>query len=120
MGFLEAAVVIYLRALYYPNGFAFPLVPIAPALAGVEVWREAATVVMLLAVGWLAGKNAAQRLAFFAYGFAVWDVIYYGALYATTGWPESLFTWDVLFLIPVPWVGPVGSAVLVACLMIVL
>jgi hypothetical protein len=120
MGFLEAAVVVYLRALYYPQGFAFPLVPIAPELARVELIREVATVVMLLAVGWIAGKNLAQRFALFVLSFAVWDIFYYLALRLTIGWPESLFTWDILFLVPVPWVGPVASAVFVAVLMIVL
>jgi enamine deaminase RidA (YjgF/YER057c/UK114 family) len=39
MAFVEAAVVVDLRALYYPRGFAFPLVPMPAAMAAVEIAR---------------------------------------------------------------------------------
>src|SRR4051812_14084868 len=77
MGFLETAVVVYMRKLYYPGGFKFPLVPISPDIAATEFWREAATIIMLIGVGILAGKNAPQRLVFFLYAFAIWDLFYY-------------------------------------------
>ncbi len=118
MGFLESAVVIYLRSVMYPGGFTFPLRPLNHNLAVVELWREAATIVMLLAVGMLVGKNKAERLAYFILSFAVWDIFYYVFLYVFLAWPESLFTWDILFLIPVPWVGPVITPVLIALTMI--
>ncbi len=107
MGFLESAVVVYLRKLYYPAGFHFPLVPMEPSIAGVEVFREAATVIMLLSIGILTGKNTSQKFAIFIFCFAVWDIFYYIFLKLLLGWPQSLLTWDILFLIPVPWVGPV-------------
>lgn len=118
MGFLETAVVVYIRELYYPDGFQFPLVPISKRVAITELWRELATVVMLVAIGVLAGKNRQQRFAFFIYCFAIWDIFYYVFLYALLGWPQSLFTWDVLFLIPVPWIGPVICPVIVSLTMI--
>ncbi len=114
MGYLETAVVVYLRALYYPQGFRFPLCPISADIALTEFLREAATLIMLGGVGWLTGKTAVQRFAFFLYVFAVWDIFYYVFLYALLGWPQSLFTWDVLFLIPVTWVGPVLAPCVVA------
>jgi len=107
MGFLESAVVIYLREIYYPSGFRFPLVPIPAPIALVEVFREAATLVMLITIGILAGKTAAQRFCFFLFCFAVWDIFYYVFLKLFLDWPESLLTFDILFLIPVPWTGPV-------------
>ena len=119
MGFLEAAVVIYLRSLYYPSGFQFPLVPLDARASSVEVLREAATVIMLVGVGALAGRNFQQRLAFFLLAFAIWDLFYYVFLKALLNWPSSWFTWDILFLIPAPWVGPVLSAVIAAITMIV-
>lgn len=118
MGYLETAVVVYLRQIYYPQGFRFPLQPIAPNIALIEFLREAATIVMLCGVGWLTGKTAIQRFAFFLYVFAVWDIFYYVFLYLLLGWPESLFTWDILFLIPVAWVGPVLAPCVVALTMI--
>jgi hypothetical protein len=118
MGYLETAVVVYLRVIYYPQGFQFPLAPITSDIALTEFLREAATMIMLVGVGWLTGKNATQRFAFFLYSFAVWDIFYYVFLYLLLGWPESLFTWDVLFLIPVTWVGPVLAPCLVALTMI--
>ncbi|HET6989811.1 MAG TPA: hypothetical protein VFJ43_00740, partial [Bacteroidia bacterium] len=120
MGFLETAVVVYMRQLYYPGGFAFPLVPVAPNIAVTEFWREAATIIMLLGVGIMAGKNGPQRLVFFLYAFAIWDFFYYVFLYVLLAWPQSPFTWDILFIIPVPWVGPVLCPCLVDITMILL
>jgi len=120
MGFLETSVVVYLRKLYYPDGFNFPLIPISMDIAVTEFWREAATIIMLIGIGVLVGKNTVQRFVFFLYSFAVWDIFYYVFLKALLAWPESLFTWDVLFLIPVPWVGPVLAPCLISLSMILL
>jgi hypothetical protein len=120
MGFMESAVVVYLREIYYPDGFAFPLVPIENDIALVEFLREAATIIMLFGIGVLTGKTAAQRFAFFIYCFAIWDIFYYVFLKWLIDWPSSLFTWDILFLIPVPWVGPVITPCLISLTMILL
>jgi len=118
MGFLESAVVIYLREIYYKEGFSFPLKPMPFSIALVEVLREAATVIMLIGIGFLAGKTRLQRFAYFSLAFAVWDLFYYVFLYVFLGWPQSLFTWDILFLIPLPWVGPVWAPCLLSLLML--
>jgi hypothetical protein len=118
MGLLEAVVVLYLREILYPSGFAFPLVPIPPRLALAEVLREAATLVMLLAVAALAGRTFVDRFFVFAMLFGVWDLVYYVGLYVALGWPKSLLTWDILFLIPVPWVAPVLYPVVVSILLL--
>lgn len=120
MGYLESAVVVYLRAIMYPDGFHFPLVPINHQLAITEVFREAATLVMLLGIGFLAGKTFAGRFAWFIYSFAIWDIFYYVFLKLLIGWPETFMTWDILFLIPVTWVGPVISPVIASFTMIAL
>jgi hypothetical protein len=114
MAFLETAVVIYLRELYYPGGFQFPLQIIPPKIAKVEIWREFATIIMLVGAAYLAGKTKLARFAYFLIAFAVWDLFYYIFLYLFIQWPESLFTWDILFLIPFPWTGPVIAPCLVA------
>ena len=77
MGFLESAVVIYLRRMYYPHGFSFPLQPMPHDIAIVEIWREAATIIMLLAIGILAGRKPSEKFAWFVISFAVWDIFYY-------------------------------------------
>lgn len=120
MGFMETAIVVYLRKIYYPHGFAFPLIPVGPDIGLVEFLREAATIIMLVGIGIIAGKNTTQKFAIFIYCFAIWDIFYYVFLKLLLGWPESLFTWDILFLIPVPWVGPVLAPCLVSLTMIVL
>ena len=119
MGFMETAIVIYLRKIYYPNGFLFPLIPIDPDIGFVEFLREAATIIMLLGIGILTGKTVSQKFAFFIYCFAVWDLFYYVFLKLLINWPESFFTWDILFLIPVPWVGPVIAPCIIAVTMII-
>lgn len=118
MGFLESSIVFYLRKLYYPEGFHFPLIPLTSDIATTEFFRELATLLMLMGAGILAGKNKMQRFAFFLYCFAVWDIFYYVFLKVIVNWPQSLLTWDILFLIPVPWVGPVVGPCIVSLLMI--
>lgn len=120
MGYLETAVVVYLRIILYPEGFAFPLTPISQEIVMTELWRETATIVMLIGAGVMAGRNAIERFAFFIYSFAIWDIFYYVFLKVLLNWPDSLLTWDVLFLIPITWTGPVIAPVLVSTFMILL
>ena len=120
MAFLESAVVVYLRAIYYPEGFDFPLVPMSSVIIGTEVIREFATLIMLLVPGALVSRFALDRFAWFCFGFGVWDIFYYIWLKVLLGWPSSLASRDLLFLIPVPWVGPVWAPCLVSLGLIVL
>jgi hypothetical protein len=119
MGWLEAAVVLYLRLLvdrlqpYQP----YPL-PFFARLGQAELIREAATLVMLASVGWLAGRSWRSRLAHAMLAFGMWDLAYYAFLRVLTGWPATLLDWDVLFLLPLPWWGPVLAPMLIGGLMI--
>jgi hypothetical protein len=123
---VESAIVVYLREIYYAGKFNFPLVivwgegrRIIDPLLGIELAREIATIIMLVAVGYMAGKNQYQRIAFFMIAFGIWDIFYYIWLYVMVSWPESLMTWDLLFSLPLPWVGPVITPVLIAIVMVV-
>jgi hypothetical protein len=118
MAYLESAVVVYLRELYYKTGFEFPLHVIPPHTAVVEMGREVATIAMLVTVAMLAGRRRKQTLEYFMFSFAVWDLFYYVFLYVLLQWPPSLNTWDILFLIPVPWTGPVWAPCLIDLLLI--
>jgi len=120
MGYLETSVVVYLRKLFYSGGFKFPLNPVSREIAITEFWREVATIIMLIGAGVLAGKNGTQRFGFFIYCFAIWDIFYYVFLKVLINWPDSLSSWDILFLIPVPWVGPVIAPCIVSLTMIYL
>lgn len=120
MAALEAIVVVYLRQLYYPLGFDFPLTMLTSKMVSVEWLREAATIAMLIAIGMIAGRTSLQRFAWFLYCFAIWDIFYYIWLKLLLNWPASLLTWDILFLIPVPWVGPVLAPVICSLTMILL
>ena len=116
--FVESSVVVYLRQISYPEGFAFPLKPGITSQIAVEVSREFATIVMLVAVGMIAGTNRWQRFSYFLIGFGVWDIFYYVWLKLILDWPSSLLDWDILFLLPIPWIGPVIAPVLVSLVMI--
>lgn len=118
MGLLESAVVIYLRKILYPEGFGFPLSPVSADLILTELLREAATLIMLLGIGFLAGRNTSERFAWFLYSFGIWDLFYYVFLWLLIGWPESLMTYDVLFLLPSTWIGPVIAPVIISLTMI--
>jgi len=123
---VESAVVVYLRKIYFDGVFSFPLVVVweegkhvIDPLIKIEFGREIATIIMLLAVGWAAGRTKFQRFCLFMIAFGIWDIFYYIWLYVMVGWPESLMTWDLLFYVPLPWVGPVITPVLIAAAMIV-
>ena len=118
MGFLEATVVIHLREFYYPRGFVFPLVAFPARVLTVEWLREISTIVMLVSIAWVSGENFHKRLAIFLFEFAVWDIFYYVFLKVFLGWPMSLLTWDILFLIPVAWTGPVLAPIICSVTMI--
>ena len=119
MAFAESAVVAYLRAIYYPEGFTLPLKPVFDTLIIVEVFREIATILMLIAVAAIAGKKLWERLSYFLLCFAIWDIFYYIWLKVLLNWPSTLLDWDILFLIPLPWIAPVIAPVSVSVLMIV-
>jgi hypothetical protein len=119
MAYVESAVVVYLRAIFHPEGFTFPLKVFVDSRIIIEVFREAATIVMLLAVACLAGKKSWERFGYFMLAFGVWDIFYYVWLKVLLDWPSTIFEWDVLFLIPVTWIGPVIAPVSVALLMTV-
>jgi hypothetical protein len=125
-GYVEAAVVVYLRTISdpiqravrpeQPAGELFPLITqdqmraVAPErfrLVKVEVVREAATLAMLATVAMIVTGDRQLWLPAFAVAFGTWDLFYYVFLKVLVDWPASLMTWDILFLIPVPWVAPV-------------
>jgi len=135
-GFLEAVVVVYLRAAvgllpeyqgtlsdvirlsgdFYQQSQAISQFP--KSLLTLEVLREAATILMLLSVALLTSTKPRARAAVFLWTFAIWDIVYYAALWATVRWPLSLRDPDILFLIPVPWLSPVWFPLLVSALVL--
>lgn len=118
MALVEAAVVVHLRHVYYPeNPLAlFPLRLLGADDLALELARELATVVMMLAVAVLAARGFVRRFAAFVYVFGLWDLFYYFWLKAYLGWPGQWLEWDILFLIPWPWFGPWLAPALIALL----
>lgn len=121
-GYIEAAVVVYLRAIFHPNGFSFPMQVFALTAQGrrlllTETGREAATLTLILTAARLFGRNRQEVVAYSMLIFAVWDIFYYVWLKVLLDWPATLLDWDVLFLIPVPWASPVLYPILVSLAM---
>jgi hypothetical protein len=121
MAWVEAAVVYYLRVLIgRVEPYQLDPLPVSVGLGKIELAREVATMVMLLAVGWMAGRTRGSRLGYAMVAFGLWDILYYVFLIPMSGWPRSLLDWDILFLLPLPWWGPVLAPVLIAALMVIL
>jgi len=119
MAYVEAAVVLYLRTMVDRlDPYQSPPVTLPDHLVRAEMVREVATLIMLFAVGWLAGRTWRSRLGYTLVAFGVWDILYYVYLVPLSGWPRSLLDWDILFLLPLPWWGPVLAPVSIAVLMV--
>jgi len=120
MAHVEAALVVHLRSLYYPADplAIFPLQLMSHRDLFIELARELATVVMLLAIAFLAARGFARIFAAFVYGFGLWDIFYYVWLKLMINWPQAWLEWDVLFLIPWPWFGPWLTPALIALLFV--
>jgi len=119
--YFEAAVVVYLREIFYPDGFNFPLSEFGIGTSDVwnrllitEIGREAASIVLILTAAWLFGRSLLQRTAYFFTIFAIWDIFYYIWLKVLIDWPASIMDWDILFLIPITWASPVLYPVLIS------
>jgi len=122
--YIEAAVVVYLRAIFHPAGFTFPLAefgigPLWRRLLLTEIGRETATLVLVFTGASLFGIDRRHQFAYFATIFAVWDMFYYLWLKLLIHWPASLFDWDILFLIPIPWAGPVIAPLIISLTLLV-
>lgn len=123
-GYIEAAIVVYLRQIFHPDGFNFPMTvfgigPLWKRFLLTEIGREAATIVLTFTGAWLFGRNRQQRFAYFMVIFAVWDIFYYVWLKVLINWPTSIMDWDILFLIPVTWASPVLYPVLISMTLLV-
>ena len=123
-GYIEAAVVVYLRAIFHPDGFTFPLADLGTILKErplrlTETGREAATIVLIFTGAWLFGRNRRQRFAYLLTIFATWDIFYYVWLKVLLNWPASIMDWDILFLIPVTWASAVLYPVLISITLLI-
>ncbi len=136
-GFVEGAVVVYLRAaiglLPAYHGTLADVQRMAPeayqqvqslnqfpqSLLTIEVMREAATLIILLAVSLLSAPRSRERWGMFLWTFALWDAAYYGSLWATVRWPATLREMDILFLIPQPWIAQVWFPLTVSVLSVI-
>ncbi|OGD84635.1 hypothetical protein A2696_03790 [Candidatus Curtissbacteria bacterium RIFCSPHIGHO2_01_FULL_41_13] len=140
-GFVEAAVVVYLRhllgigftpqhierseILFLTPGIAFlePQTAVKiiqdTTLLNIERLRETATLLMIAAMAVIAGKKIGEKIAFFFLSFGIWDIFYYIFLKLTIGWPASFYDFDILFLLPTPWVGPVFVPMVISAILVV-
>lgn len=119
MAYIEATIVVYLRAMYEINDLLRDMPVFPDQYTLIEIGREAATLLMLITIGWITGQRALDRFGYAIFAFGMWDIFYYVWLVVFIDWPASLFDWDLLFLIPLPWWGPVLSPMLIAVLLVV-
>jgi hypothetical protein len=122
MAYVESAAVLYLRTIYGgidPVGPRRPALNPLPDFVWIEIVREGATMIMLASVAYLGASSLPARIGAFAVAMGTWDIFYYVFLHVFAGWPGSLLAPDVLFLIPLPWWGPVLSPVVLAALIAV-
>jgi hypothetical protein len=124
LGYIDASVVVYLRAIFFPNGFVFPLFdfgvgPLWQKLLPIEAGREIAMFIVIFTAACLSSRQPQQRFAYFLLIFASWDIFYYLWLKILTGWPTSVMDWDILFLMPTVWASPVLAPLIVSLAMII-
>ena len=120
--YIEATVVVYLRAIFYTEGFTFPIADLREMTGFgrfmlTEVGREVATLVLMFTAALLIAESFRKRLAYVMIIFAVWDIFYYVWLKVQLDWPASIMDWDVLFLMPAVWAGPVLAPIVTSLTM---
>jgi hypothetical protein len=130
LGYVEALVVVYIRRLAgmapgldYDQIWALRGLTLSSAsivwemkrlgIWNAEVTREIATIVVLAGAACAAERSLRTRFAIFLYTFAVWDLTYYLWLKLWTGFPQSLASTDIYYLVPIGWYGPVWFPVVV-------
>ncbi len=120
VAWMEATTVVYWRMLLDRLDPYQPLpLPNPDGLCDIEVYREASTLLLFLALGLLAGRNWRSRVSYALIAFGIWDILYYVSLVVLIGWPQSILDWDLLFMIPLPWWGPVIAPTSIAVMLIV-
>jgi hypothetical protein len=122
MAHLEGVVVVYLRkalGMLDSESNKESVEKFPKRYLNIEITREAATIIMLVVIAYLAGTTWIERGVFFLWTFAFWDLFYYLSLYILIKWPPTLKIIDVLFLIPVPWIAPVWFPIGVSSLTII-
>jgi hypothetical protein len=123
MAHLEGVVVVYLRkalGILDSESNKESVEKFPERYLKIEMTREAATIIMLVVIAYLAGESWIERGVLFLWTFAFWDLFYYISLYILIRWPPKLTTIDVLFLIPKPWIAPVWFPVGVSGMTIII
>jgi hypothetical protein len=123
MAHLEGVVVVYLRkalGMLDSESNKESLDKFPGRFLNIEMTREAATIIMLVTIAWLAGGSWIVRGVFFLWTFAFWDLFYYLSLFILIKWPPKFSTIDVLFLIPKPWIAPVWFPISISGLTILI
>jgi hypothetical protein len=123
MAHFEGVVVVYLRkvlGLLDSESNKKSIEDFPKRYLHIEMTREAATIIMLVVIALLVGATWIEKVVFFLWTFAFWDLFYYLSLYILIKWPPKLTTIDVLFLIPKPWIAPVWFPVGVSSLTIII
>lgn len=142
-GLLEAIVVIYIRTIMGAGNMPLPrpitpddialslgfiafLKPAAsdllmnnPRISSLELWRELSTIATLVCFALIAGRSNKQKLGYFLLAFGIWDIFYYVFLKLISGWPRGFLDTDIYFLIPVAWVGPVITPLIISTLLVI-
>jgi len=122
MAHLEGVVVVYLRnvlGITDPESNKESIGKFPERYLYIEMSREVATIIMLVAIALLTGSDILEYIVYFLWTFAFWDLFYYVSLYILIKWPPEFTTIDVLFLIPVPWIAPVWFPIGVSSLTII-
>jgi hypothetical protein len=122
MAHLEGVVVVYLRkslGMLDSDSNKESIGKFPERYLKIEMTREAATIIMLVLIAWLAGGSWIEKGVFFLWTFAFWDLFYYVSLFILIKWPPKFTTIDVLFLIPKPWIAPVWFPIGVSSITII-
>lgn len=84
-----------------------------PRIVTLEQTRQAATVLVLVTVAVVAGRNLQQQFgtAFFALGG--WIVLRYAAIRTITDWPTALTDVDTVIFLPDPVYAPVWMPIVI-------
>jgi hypothetical protein len=118
IGYVDAVATFYVRGMLEVSqeggNFAQAVTEaMPPRIVALEQTRQAATVLVLVAMAIVAGRNLQQQFGTAFYALGGWIVLRYAAIRTITDWPAGLADIDTVLYLPHAVYAPVWMPIVI-------